>query len=301
MSYLRSIILFFAFSIPISLSFAQQGYVAGSPRIAYWRIENKGRPTVITLHGGPGATHNYLRPEWDLLSEYATVVFYDQRGAGKSDTAQCYSWREHVGDLARLIATVAPDQKVILAGSSWGVDLALLFAQTYPSKIKGLILTGLTPWKGRGDPEKPCDLYDYEEPRINREVFQAGLEDYLRREPGMRAKLDSTRKVDSLLRLDPDSERSLMEEKNISGVKEVQFETISSLADAPRFSDLSLEVACIIFQGTDPCFFSDVSKMIAERIKHAHIVYVPASCHDPWVVNPKLFFAECGQFIKGLE
>lgn len=50
-----------------------------------------------------------------------------------------------MGDLSRVIETVAPDQKVVLAGSSRGVKLAVLFIHFHPSKVCGLILSGLVP------------------------------------------------------------------------------------------------------------------------------------------------------------
>ncbi len=43
---------------------AQSGWVAGSPKIAYWKADEEDE-IVNVIYGGPGATHNYLRPEWD--------------------------------------------------------------------------------------------------------------------------------------------------------------------------------------------------------------------------------------------
>ena len=36
------------------------------------------------LHGGPGASHDYLRPGFDVLAAGRTLVYYDQRGGGQS-------------------------------------------------------------------------------------------------------------------------------------------------------------------------------------------------------------------------
>jgi pimeloyl-ACP methyl ester carboxylesterase len=40
-------------------------------------------PPVVVLHGGPGASHDYLRPGFDLLAEGHTLIYYDQRGGGQ--------------------------------------------------------------------------------------------------------------------------------------------------------------------------------------------------------------------------
>lgn len=73
---------------------------------------------------------------------------------------------------------------------------------------------------------------------FNQDAFQAARLDYISKEPGFQVQLDSMRKWDFPLRLYPPGERSIMEGKVISGSEEVQNETLNSLADAPRFSDL---------------------------------------------------------------
>src|SRR2546426_164625 len=50
----------------------------------YTRRVGHGRPVVV-LHGGPGAHHDYLLPQYDHLAEGGrTLLYYDQRGGGRS-------------------------------------------------------------------------------------------------------------------------------------------------------------------------------------------------------------------------
>ena len=51
--------------------------------IWYRRVGSGGIP-LLTLHGGPGAGHDYLEPLQILATDRA-VIFYDQLGCGKSD------------------------------------------------------------------------------------------------------------------------------------------------------------------------------------------------------------------------
>ena len=45
-----------------------------------------GKKTLLMLHGGPGATHNYLLPYAEMADRYGRqIVFYDQIGCGKSN------------------------------------------------------------------------------------------------------------------------------------------------------------------------------------------------------------------------
>ena len=61
-------------------------------------------PEVVILHGGPGAQHDYLLPGFDRIAPGRTLIYYDQRGGGRSpvprDTA--VGWREQVADLEAL-------------------------------------------------------------------------------------------------------------------------------------------------------------------------------------------------------
>ena len=38
----------------------------------------------MVLHGGPGAHHDYLLPQYDRLAKRRSLFYYDQRGGGRS-------------------------------------------------------------------------------------------------------------------------------------------------------------------------------------------------------------------------
>ena len=100
-----------------------------------------GGPTVVALHGGPGASHDYLRPQFDALAAGRTLLYYDQRGGGRSEVRRDVplGWREHVADLATLAASAAPAPLTLL-GFSWGGLLAILFALEHPGSVERLAL-----------------------------------------------------------------------------------------------------------------------------------------------------------------
>jgi hypothetical protein len=49
----------------------------------YAREIGRGPPMVV-LHGGPDFDHTYLLPDMDRLADAYRLVYYDQRGRGKS-------------------------------------------------------------------------------------------------------------------------------------------------------------------------------------------------------------------------
>src|SRR3989442_15086090 len=85
-------------------------------------------PVIVTLHGGPGASHDYLRPQFDRLALRRTLLYYDQRGGGRSPAPReaALNWRAHVADLAAVVRGEAGVPATLL-GFSWGGLLALLF------------------------------------------------------------------------------------------------------------------------------------------------------------------------------
>ncbi len=116
------------------------GRVRGAGVDLFVRWVGDGGPAILVLHGGPGASHDYLRPQFDALARGRTLLYYDQRGGGRSDVARetPLGWREHVADLAA-IAT-ANGAPATLLGFSWGGLLALLFALEHPDLVERLAL-----------------------------------------------------------------------------------------------------------------------------------------------------------------
>lgn len=103
-------------------------------------------PETVVLHGGPGAHHDYLLPGFDRLATGRTLIYYDQRGGGRSAVARDVpvGWREQVNDLEALRDVWGLEQ-LTLAGYSWGALLALLYAVTYPARVARLALISPAP------------------------------------------------------------------------------------------------------------------------------------------------------------
>lgn len=87
------------------------------------------RGRLLVIHGGPGAHHDYLLPQFLRLAGSRELVFYDQRGGGRSkETGGAkLSWQLHVDDLAHVIRELGLEPLTIV-GYSWGALLALLYS-----------------------------------------------------------------------------------------------------------------------------------------------------------------------------
>lgn len=104
------------------------GFTASTPVPLYWCSHGpRGAPPLLVLHGGPGASHDYLLPQMLALSEGREMFFYDQRGGGRSrtDSRDEITWRTQVDDLDLVIAELSLADATVI-GYSWGGLLALL-------------------------------------------------------------------------------------------------------------------------------------------------------------------------------
>jgi proline iminopeptidase len=108
-----------------------------------------GGPPVVVLHGGPGAHHDYLLPGFDALAGGRELIYYDQRGGGRSPVARDVpvGWTEQVADLEALRRAWKLD-RLCIAGYSWGGLLALLYALDHPGTVARLALVSPAPsWR----------------------------------------------------------------------------------------------------------------------------------------------------------
>lgn len=106
-------------------------------------------PAAVVLHGGPGAHHDYLLPGFDALARGRELIYYDQRGGGRSPVSRDtpVGWREHVADLEELRQQWGLD-RLTLAGYSWGGLLALLYAVEFPQRVDRIALVSPAPaWR----------------------------------------------------------------------------------------------------------------------------------------------------------
>ena len=130
-----------------------EGYVTttDSARLVY-RVVGRGRDTVIAIHGGPGVDLESIAGDFGPLAARHVVIFYDQRGAGRStlpaDTGQLVVARQ-VADLdeVRRHFRIA---RATLVAHSYGPLLAATYAIAHPDAVSRMVFFGPVPPR-RGD------------------------------------------------------------------------------------------------------------------------------------------------------
>lgn len=99
------------------------------------------KPTLILLHGGPGADHSLYKPAFSALSDLAQIVYYDHRGCGRSEDGPPESWTlaQWADDLEGLCDALGIDKPMVL-GTSFGGFVAQAYATRHPERVGKLIL-----------------------------------------------------------------------------------------------------------------------------------------------------------------
>ncbi|HYS41331.1 MAG TPA: proline iminopeptidase-family hydrolase [Pseudonocardiaceae bacterium] len=100
---------------------------------------------LVVLHGGPGATHDYLLRAAGLADTGRAVVHYDQLGNGRSThlpdaPPEFWTVELFLAELDNLLATLGIADRYALLGQSWGGMLAAEHAVRAPIGLKGLVI-----------------------------------------------------------------------------------------------------------------------------------------------------------------
>jgi len=125
--------------------------LGGDDAVTWYRVTGDLRPgdpdaptPLVVLHGGPGATHDYLLSLVDLADDRA-VVHYDQLGGGRSTHypdrgAEFWTPELFVRELKNLVDALGIAGRHHVLGQSWGGFLAEEYAFTQPPGLRALVL-----------------------------------------------------------------------------------------------------------------------------------------------------------------
>jgi pimeloyl-ACP methyl ester carboxylesterase len=103
------------------------------------------QPTVLMLHGGPGADHTTLKPSFSQLADIAQVIYIDQRSQGRSDRRPADEWNlDTWADDVRRFSDALGVESPIVIGTSFGGMVAQRYASRHPDHPAGIVLISTT-------------------------------------------------------------------------------------------------------------------------------------------------------------
>lgn len=124
----------------------REGYLPVPGGNVWYRIVGGGAEGVplLVLHGGPGASSDYLEP-LEALADERPIIFYDQLGGGNSDhpdDPSLWTVNRSVAEIAAVREALDLDEVHIL-GQSWGTALAVEYYTLASGQdgVKSLVLS----------------------------------------------------------------------------------------------------------------------------------------------------------------
>lgn len=133
--------------IPGSIASMEMLTLGNLPQSVWLRGVSRENPLLILLHGGPGASESALFRQYNaVLEEKFLVVYWDQRGAGRSFhddiPTESMTVAQFVADLDALVDQLRQrfnQEKVVLLGHSWGTIPGTIYAAQYPDKVAAYV------------------------------------------------------------------------------------------------------------------------------------------------------------------
>ncbi|HTR78556.1 MAG TPA: alpha/beta fold hydrolase [Gemmatimonadaceae bacterium] len=291
--------------IPAPLEF---GYTTTTDVPLYWaRYGPANASPLLVLHGGPGASHDYLLPQMLTLGDAGRgLVFYDQRGGGRSpaDSRAPITWRTHVDDVARVVAELSPlhGAPLEIVGYSWGGLLALLYAieasagrvEPRPSRLVLLDPAPVTrAYRDTFEAEFARRQAGEAVQALRRELAQSGLRERSPSEYRQRAFELSVAGYFA----DPDAARALTPFRVVARVQHSVWESLGDF-DLLRPGALD-QVHCpaLVVHGREDPIPLESSTSVA-RTLGARLVVLEQCGHVPYVEQPALLFRAIGDFLQ---
>lgn len=114
------------------------------------RGQNKDNPVLLFVHGGPGYSEmGEIRKCFEPLEKHFTLAIWDQRGAGKSysaeipqETMTMEQFIEDTKEVSIYLKSEFNKEKIYIVGHSWGSMLGLLTVQRYPELYHAYVGVG---------------------------------------------------------------------------------------------------------------------------------------------------------------
>jgi proline iminopeptidase len=127
---------------------ATEGYVdAGKGVRRFYRLVGTGSDTLVIIHGGPGLSFDYFGELDPLASQGHALLFYDQRGAGRStlvhDSAGLQAPR--FADDLEAVRRHFKLKSLNTLSHSWGPAVVALYATRHPERLGRTILLDAVP------------------------------------------------------------------------------------------------------------------------------------------------------------
>jgi proline iminopeptidase len=286
----------------------------GTFRVWTKRVGNNPTIKVLLLHGGPGATHEYLEA-FDSYFPAAGIeyYYYDQLGSAYSDQPD----EPELWDTPRFVEEVEQVRRALgldrddfyLYGHSWGAILAIEYALKYPQHLKGLVVSNMMASIPALATYVHDELLPAMAPAVVAEIRALeSSKDYAN--PRYMELIVPNFYVEHILRMPPDDwpdplNRAFAHINQsvyipMQGPSEMtpggKLATWDRLADLPRIAVPTLVIGAR-YDTMDPEYL----RKMAGLVQHGRFLYCPNGSHMALYDDQKTYFAGLIQFLRDVD
>jgi proline-specific peptidase len=281
------------------------GFIDSNGISLYYETEGEGGPLIL-LHGGPGVPHEYLQ-DTTALSPHVRLVFFDQRGTGKSGKSSTleYTIEANVEDTENVRKTLSLG-KCAIFGHSWGGMLAQAYTLKYPGNVRKLILANtfstvdhLNAALAKMRASVPHELREvyakYERAGLYNgresypEEYQAAVD--IAYEPTSISVPKPTYLVDAFQRMSYEVYRTMWGDQT-------EFKVTGSMGTfnfLPRLSEI--RVPTLVMVGANDMTTIEMAQETVRRIPHSELVVFEHSRHYPFIEEKEKFVRVMKEFL----
>lgn len=285
-----------------------EGQFAGDGAKLFYRMVGSGPDVLVMIHGGPGMDSGYMIPDFAPLAERHRLLFYDQRGGGRSellrDDPSLYTMAHHVADLEALRQHFGLARMTLVA-HSFGPAIAASYAIAHPDRVARMIFLGPVPpragdfekrygvtLEGRLTPEELAEMGRLEDAMVHGPDPVAACRAYWA--IGVKPRVDRpelvSRVTGDFCGAGADAIRAGM---GIAGPR-----TSQSLGEWDFRSQLPrVPAPTLILHGESDAIPMDLVAEWADSMPAAQLVKVPGASHFPYVERPDLVWPAIERFL----
>ena len=314
LTFFLSVFLWQASSNCLAQRAPDEGFITTSDGVRlFYKVVGSGAETLVAVNGGPGLSLTSILPDLEPLAKNRRVIYYDQRGTGRSDLIKDggkLSITKQIQDL-EAVRTHFKLDKMTLLGNSWGGLLIGYYAAAHPDRVERLIFhSPASPTKvlkSEMDDEvwrrlerryndkeikrliplfNPETWMNAPDPRaVCREIYQAVAAVYV-------FSLESLKQFKGDVCSGP--------EETLRRHRLVNHHILLSLGDFNLLPSLSVVKApVLVIHGVADVIPVKSSEAWASALPNARLLLIEKSGHMPQFEQPEIFFKAVETFLKG--
>jgi proline iminopeptidase len=279
----------------------------------FYRVYGKplgsGASTIVVIHGGPGEHMQWYVRDLEFLVREHTVIYYDQRGGGRSELPEdttALTIQHHVADLEAVRQHFGLERMTLVA-HSFGPGLAALYAIAHPERVERMRFIGPIP------PRLGTFFEEYGANLTNR-LTPAALSRLNELDAQWASATDLVAVCKEYWSLgipprlaDPSTSSRLEAEPCDAPVAALRYAraytnpvTFESLGDWNWLADLAdLDVPTLVIHGEQEAIPMAMVEEWVTTMPDARLLRVPNAAHFPYTEQPDLVVPAMEQFVLG--